>query len=323
MEMTIVKIREIGSCFWQARILLTAVELKLFDVFDTPLTSEEVAERLKLDKRATSILLDALVAMGILEKKQKRFIPVPIASTFLRTDSERYPGGGLRHMMHLWKSWSRLTEIVKTGHPARKEMTEEEIRDFILGMEHLAEGLAERVATIIDLSKINFLLDLGAGSGAYTAAFLRHYSQLKAVLFDRPLPIEIAKELLRQKGIDFNRVKFIAGDFLTDEIGQDYDFVWMSSIIHSLGEEENKNLFKKVHQALKPGGQIAVRDFLLDETGTKPAWAAIFSVNMLVNTEKGRSYKEKEVVEWLEETGFKHIERLPLDERSVILLGKK
>lgn len=321
---TIEEINEIGRCFWKSRILLTAVELNLFDVFHKPLTAEAISTRLNLDRRAIEILLNALTAMGILKKKRKLFTPVEWASKYLRTDSEEYPGGGLRHMLRLWESWTQLTTVVKTGRPASLERNSSWEKDFILAMEHFAKGTAKKVAELIDLSQAEKMLDLGGGPGAYTTAFLEKNPQLKAVVFDRPGPIEIARKLLQEKGLlDLRRITFMAGDFFEDKIGQDYDFVWVSSIIHSLGEEEIKWLLKQVYQSLKPKGRIAVRDFLLDETKTYPSWAALFAVNMLVNTQKGRSYTLKEVMGWLEQIGYKSITTTPLDQRSTMVLGEK
>jgi len=321
MNLSVAKIREIAGCFWRSRILLTAVELKLFDVFDDFLSSEEVAKRLKINERAIEILLHALAAIGVLEKKGEKFGLTEVAAIFLRTDSEEYPGGGLRHMAHLWKDWSKLTSIIKSGCPIKRRKRIN--RDFILGMEHLAKEVAEKVANLIDLSEARLMLDLGAGSGAYSVAFLKRYPKLNAVLFDLPGPINVAKELIKKKKIEKKRIKFIKGDFLKDDLGNNYDFVWMSSIIHIFGEKENKFLLKKVYQSLNNKGKIGIRDFLLDESGLNPPWAAIFSVNMLIHTQKGRSYKEKEVIYWVKELGFDSIKTIPLDERSKIILAIK
>jgi cyclopropane fatty-acyl-phospholipid synthase-like methyltransferase len=166
------------------------------------------------------------------------------------------------------------------------------------------------------------MLDLGGGPGSYAIAFSKTYPYLKAVVFDQDeQALRIAREDIIKERLE-DRIHLKKGDFLKDDIGHDYDLVLLSSIIHAFGEEENIYLLSKVKKSLKDGGQVVIKDFILDESKTKPVSAATFAINMLVNTKNGRTYSFSEVKGWLNALGFKEIYNIALN-RSKLIIGKK
>ncbi len=316
-------IRALARGYMTSRIFLTAMELDVFAQLGTQqLTASQMARQLGTDERATEILLNALTGMGLLEKKGNLFANVKEVADLLMPSSPNYQGGGFGHTAHLWEAWSRLTEIVKSGHPPEKEWTDEMKQDFASAMKQHAKGTAERLAKLVDCSDVDRMLDLGGGPGSYAMAFARRYPQLKAVVFDKDEhTLKIAKEDIARENLQ-DRISLMKGDFFVDEIGSGYDLVLLSSIIHIFGEEENISLLGKVKKSLNDGGRVVIRDFIIDETKTKPAFASIFAVNMLVNTQNGRSYSFSEVKGWLHSLGFKDIHRIPMD-RSQLIIGRK
>jgi hypothetical protein len=119
------------------------------------------------------------------------------------------------------------------------------------------------------------------------------------------------------------RVTVQVGDYHTDDLGSGYDVVYMSNIIHSLGPADVRMLCAKSFRALEPGGLLVVKDFFLDDTRTRPAFAARFSVNMLVGTEEGKSYAIGETREILSRVGFGEVEEIPVAAHSMMLLATK
>jgi len=81
----------------------------------------------------------------------------------------------------------------------------------------------------------------------------------------------------------------------------------VSAIVHQNSREENRALFGKVHAALVPGGRIAIRDMVMDETRTRPVSGALFAVNMLVGTPGGGTFTFAELRADLEEARFKAV----------------
>lgn len=316
-------IRAMARGYRTSRIFLTAMELGLFAQLGTQqLTASQMAQQLNTDERATEILLNALTGMGLLKKKGDLFTNVKEVADLLIPGSPHYRGGGFGHTAHLWEAWSYLTEIVKSGYPYKKEWTAEMRRDFALAMKQHAKGTARRLARLIDCSDVKYMLDLGGGPGSYAIVFAQCYPQLKAVVFDKDdQALRIAKEDIARENLQ-HRISLKKGDFFVDDIGSDYDLVLLSSIIHAFGDEENFSLLKKVKESLNDGGRVVIRDFIIDESKTKPASAALFAVNMLVNTQNGRCYSFSEVKGWLNSLGFKDIHRIPMD-RSQLIIGRK
>ena len=133
--------------------------------------------------------------------------------------------------------------------------------------------------------------------------------------------MKIAEEEIKRNNLE-ERINIINGNFLTDDLGHNYDIVLLSSITCFLGEEQNLHLLRKVRDSLNDGGRILVGDLKLDKSKTKPASAAIFSVNMLVNTPHGRLYAEHEIQGWLRSLKLKNISSIPA-ENSLFIVAEK
>ena len=165
------------------------------------------------------------------------------------------------------------------GHPpaadpekwvdARPERDEAEVRAFIWGMHAIARDLAPKVAAKLDLSGVRRLLDLGGGPATYAITFAQANPELAATVFDLPLPLKIARENIAKNGLT-DRVETLAGNFLQDDIGTGYDFIWVSQILHSHDEEHCRLIIAKSVAALKGGGKLAIQDFYLNADGASP-----------------------------------------------------
>ncbi len=299
----------IARGFREARVLLSALELGIFDALSgSPQDASAIACRADLDPRATNILLDALASIGVLQKKQNTYsIPESLAEQ-LAPDGPESILPALWHTATLWRRWDRLSDVVRWGRPLPGlEFQGDSLRSFIGAMQVGARGHAEKTAAEIPLDGVKSLLDLGGGPASYAIAFARRNPELHAVVFDLPPVTEMAQENIAAEGLE-ERISTLPGNYLTDPIGGPYDLVWISSIVHMHTPGENRSLMRKAAEALTAGGRIVVRDFLLDEDGAGPAHAALFAVNMLVGTEGGRSYRASEISEWLEAAGLADIE---------------
>jgi SAM-dependent methyltransferase len=101
-------------------------------------------------------------------------------------------------------------------------------------------------------------------------------------------------------------VRFVAGDLDADAaLPSGADLVWVSAIVHMNSRAQNRELFRKVHAALVPGGRILIRDMVMDDSHTNPRAGALFAVNMLVRTEGGGTFSFAELCEDLATAGFR------------------
>jgi len=309
--------------FWPARILLTAVELDIFAIIGEGRSSTgEVAKSARTDRRATELLLNALVAMGYLKKEGKRYENGEVARLHLVKGLPGYLGGALNHSNYLWMTWSHLTEVVRSGKPAEEEGPAGATEHFIMAMHARAREDAGSIARMIDFTGVRKMLDLGGGPGTYAIEFARRNAGLEAVVFDRVDVVPIAQGIVAEAGIE-GQVETMAGNFLKDDIGSGYDLVLVSAIIHSYGPRQNRLILGKVYEALNPGGQVVIRDFIMDERKTEPASGALFAINMLVNTDEGATWSEGEVREWLEGCGFGDITRKDDGSGSPLIIATK
>lgn len=306
------QIRSIAYAFQESRILLTAHELGLFTALGNGRhTSAGIASLIGTDPRATDRLMNALCAMGLLTKENGRFSNSPAARDCLVSDSPGYLGG-LMHTVHLWDTWTTLTEAVRRGTsvPLRGAGGRGEgwLQAFIAAMHDRAVRQAPAVVGQIDLSGVSRILDVGGGSGAYAMAFVRANAGISATVFDLPDVLPLTRTYIEREGLS-QRVTTAPGDYLKDTLGKDFDLVFLSAIIHSNSPQENAELILKCARALRPGGRVVVQDFIMDEERLTPSHGAIFALNMLVGTESGDTYTEAEVSGWMTAAGLSGVSR--------------
>lgn len=302
--------------FRASRVVLTANNYRVFDHLQTPKTAGDLSQVIGTDPRATEILLDAVAAVGLLGKSGGKYRNTEMAKKFLVKDSPLYQGDLLRHAEHLWKSWSGLDGVVKTGMPNKSGGRDYD--SFIRAMHNIALIRAKSVIAAIDLKGVTRALDLGGGPGTYSMELAR--KRIIVTLFDVPEAIAIAKEIVGEQKT--KQIHFIEGDFHTSDIRSGYDLVFMSQILHSNSIDDGIALIEKARKALNPGGLIAIHEFYLEKDRAFPAPGALFSINMLVNTPAGRSYTFEEMKGWLTKAGFKGIKVKVLGE-TVVVTGRK
>ncbi len=261
------------------------------------------------------MLLDALTGIGLVRKKGTRYKNTGIASRLLVSGSPWYQGDIIQHADCLWNNWSGLDRVMKTGKPNRVPRNQ---RAFILGMHNLSVLKVKEILHAIGLRKGERALDLGGGPGTYAEAMAR--CGVHAVLFDIPETIRIAKGLTGKKY--GKNIQYISGDFLVDDIGNDYDLILISQVFHSYTAKENVETLKKCRKALSRKGRVAIQEFFLEGNRTRPAWSALFSINMLVNTNGGRCYSVAEIRNWLLKAGFRNARKKLVADSALILAEK-
>lgn len=247
-----------------------------------PLRSEELARKLRLDGRATAVLTDALVCLGVLAR-DGRCLRVPEElQPLLDPASPRTVTHALEHAWHLLQRWSKLDEVVRTGQPTPRPGDDEgQLRAFILAMADMARQTAATLWDAIDLGGHEHLADVGGGPGELALAALERFPRLTATVFDMPAVLSIAREYAAPRGLA-GRIAFQPGDALHDRIPA-CDVALVSALLHSYGPDEVGEIARHVSAGLRPGGLLLVREFLWhDSAHSRPLAAALFSVNMLV-----------------------------------------
>ena len=309
------QILELSGYYWKTCTLHAGVKLDVFTAIgEEKLAAADTARKLGVDQRALAMLLDALTAMGLLSKSEDgRYSNTPESLDFLSKESPRYIGFMIMHHHHLVDSWSQLDKAVRTGRPVRGRaaIDEGERREsFLMGMFNLAMSIAPGPAKSVDLSGRRHFLDLGGGPGTYAIQFCLNNPQMRGTVYDLPTTRPFAEKTIAGFGLS-DRIDFMDGDYLKEDIKGSYDVVWLSQILHGEGFEECRMIVKKAVAALEPGGLIMVHEFILDNTMDHPLFPALFSLNMLLGTDRGQSYSEAQISDMLADAGACEIRRLP------------
>jgi len=312
--------------FMESRVLLTALELDVFSAIGTGASAAAVAAARGAAADATARLLDALVSLGFLAKRGDVYANAPLAARFLAEGSPDDARDALKHNLSLWRRWSALTDAVRAGHavgvPEMAERGDDWTVPFIAAMHRGAAQRAPLVVQAVGAEGVRRMLDVGGGSGAYSIAFARASGALRAEILDLPTVLPIAERHVREAGLA-DRVTTRAGDLRADDLGSGHDLVLVSSICHMLGPEENRDLLSRSARALAPAGRVVVSDFVLDEDGAAPRQAVLFSINMLVGTPSGRSYRESEYRAFFGAAGLVEVERVRLPGPAHLVVGRK
>lgn len=317
-------IRELAMNFQSSRVLLTAVELRLFSLIgDGGLTSADVAGRAGSHPRATDRLLNALCAMRLLVKRDGRFWNTPEARRYLDDGSPEF-AAGLAHTASMWHGWSGLTDAVREGRPALRAAINERgdgwLKPFIAAMHYRAAHQAPEVAALLGLDGVGRVLDVGGGSGAFAMAFAAKAPGLVAVVFDLPNVLPLTRGYIEEAGLS-SRVTTAAGDYLADPLPKGFDLVFLSAVIHSNSPEQNAALLASCAAALNPGGRVAVVDWVMDDDRVTPSVGAFFALNMLVATDRGDTFTEGEIRGWMNAAGLAPGPRIDTGSGTSIVIG--
>jgi SAM-dependent methyltransferase len=311
-ELTPDQVLEMVRSYQSACVLAAAADLEVFNVLQgRSLDANAVAAQIGADPRATTILLDALAALGLLGKEQGRYALPPAVANTLTDQGSHSVLPMVLHQANCMRRWVQLPRVVKSGRPAERQPSirgeAADTSSFIGAMHTISGPVADTVVRRLSPLSFKHLLDIGGGSGTWTMALLRLDPQARATIFDLPDVIPMARQRLTAEGF-MDRVQLVAGDFYADPLPAGADLVWLSAIAHQNSREQNRELFTKIRDALTPGGKLVIRDIVMDEDHVNPPGGALFAVNMLTGTEAGGTFSLGEYREDLESAGFANCE---------------
>jgi len=321
------EILDIAKGYQKAVLLFAAADLDIFTALSKkPMTAEALSAELDTDYRAASILLDALVALELLTKQNAKYSVTPTAADLLCQTKPQSVLPMVRHQANCLRRWVQLPQITKSGKPAEPSPSicgeAADNAAFIGAMENFSRPVVAQIVEKLQPLSFRHLLDIGAASGTWTIAFLNAHPKASATLFDLPDVIPMAKKRIDQAQLS-DRVKFVPGDFYSDDLPPGADFVWLSAIAHQNSRSQNRELFAKICRALKPQGTLVIRDIVMENSRTQPPTGALFAVNMLVATQGGGTYTFEEYRADLLDAGFNDITLIARDEFMDSLIHAK
>jgi SAM-dependent methyltransferase len=312
------RILKMASAFYESCVLFSASDLGIFEFLGKsgPANCSAIASHCKLDLRGVRLLLDASVAIGLLQKSGENYSNTPETSVFLVPGSPGDLSKAIRYNRDVYAAWGKLRDMVKTGKPVEKPEIHlgedpERTRAFVLAMHGRAMGIGLAVAPSLDLKGRKKLLDVGGGPGAYSMLIAQANPEIHCTVLDLPGVTKVADELIRTSKME-SRVNTLAGDYHTTEFPADNDAVIFFGVLHQESPSSIQNLFRRAHESLIPGGVMYVLDMMTDSTHTQPEFSALFAVNMALTTENGWVFSDSELAGWIKGAGFTDFQCRPI-----------
>lgn len=334
-ELTPAHIMQIGVGFFASKVLLSAVEMGVFtELANGPEEFSVLAGRMGLHTRSARDFLDALVALGFLQRANGIYSNTPETELFLDRRKPSYIGGILEMAnARLYGFWNHLTEALRTGRlqnetrvgsgespfaslyadPAR-------LKGFLAAMSGISHGANIAIAGKVPWANYKSYADVGTAQGDLAVQIALHNPHLKGIGFDLAEVGPIFDEYVEANGVG-DRVHFQAGDFFKQDL-PNVDVITMGHILHDWSLDEKKMLIGKALKALNPGGALVVYDAIIDDDRSKNAFGLMMSLNMLIETPAGFDYTAAECIGWMKDAGFRQarVEHLAGPDSMVIAL---
>jgi ubiquinone/menaquinone biosynthesis C-methylase UbiE len=324
---------KIVNDLWAARTALAlsaAVDLDVFtSISQGKKTSAAIAKSLGLSQRGVERLLDALTGIGYTTKRGTQYGLTPIADTFLVRTKHTYMGAMTKETQMTLPLWMQLADVIRSGKPAAAVNSDEgrkffpELVKAIFPMTYQgALGLVHSLPKA-KLKKISRVLDVAAGSGAWSLPFAQANPATRVTAVDYPEVTRITREYAQVFGLG-DRYDYLEGDLRQIDFGNEqYDVVILGHIIHSEGEKWGRDLIQKSYRALKPGGMLVIAEMIPNDSRTGPAFPLLFGLMMVVATDEGDVFTMAQYKQWLKQAGFKGLKLVKVEAPSPLIVATR
>jgi ubiquinone/menaquinone biosynthesis C-methylase UbiE len=318
--------------YQRSAALNTAIELDLFTVIESgSTTSQALAEKCGVPERGARILCDFLTTIGLLTKADNRYGVTPESAAFLSKKSPAYLGTTARFLLRpeLKRNFDNLTATVKHGGvaPGSDNNVSEEnpiwvefARSMMPMMVPAAHGIADLVAP--SGAGAMKILDIAAGHGLFGITIAQRNPQAQIVAVDWKAVLAVAQDNAQRAQVQ-DRYEARPGDAFAVEFGTGFDAALVTNFLHHFDPAGCTAFLKRIHAALKPGGQVVVLEFVPNADRVSPPVPARFSLTMLANTPGGDAYTRAELDRMLEAAGFGDITAHALPTPQTVLLARR
>ncbi|WP_430790375.1 methyltransferase [Actinoplanes sp. G11-F43] len=319
----------LANSFCDAKALLTAVELGLFDTLSAgPADLGQIREKLGLDGRGLSDWLDLLVELGLLERDGDRYRNAAGAGRFLVRGAATYIGGFLeRSNRNLYPAWGRLADALRTGQPQSGSSFDAVVENprilgqFINSMDALTRTLGPQLIAAWDgWDRYGSVLDVGGCRGALAAQIVAANPNLAGHVFDLPQMEPFFDGLATERGLR-DRLTFHGGSFFTDPLPP-ADVVVLGHVLHDWDAGQREFLIRKAFDSVRPGGTLLIYDRMLDRASSRVE-NLVISLDMLLVTDGGSEYTVAEATGHCLRAGFADAESRDLGDDDTLVIARK
>jgi predicted O-methyltransferase YrrM len=310
--------------------LRAASELQLFEylTINGPATCEQVATGLRLPGRSARKLLLGTTSLGLTDRDGD----VYQLSEPVRGAIEEGTWPLIRNIIDFQQRLSYLpakeyAESLRTGRNeglkhlpgegndlyTRLEQAPELENLFFRGMNSWSELSNPVLLHQVDYRDVTTLLDVGGGDAVNAIALARAHPHLRITVFDLEGAAEMARDNIRAAQLT-DRIDVVVGDMFADPMPAGFDLVLFAHQFVIWSPEQNQALLKRAHEALPPGGKVAVFNAFADDDGCGPLYTALDNVYFAtLPSEESTIYQWCEHEEWLRAAGFVDLTRIHND----------
>jgi len=308
--------------------LNAAIELELFTAIDEGAqTVPAIAKRCKASERGTRMLCDYVTVSGFLTKTGDRYQLTPDTAFFLSKKSQAYLGGTTEFLASpdLKRRADGVAATVRRGTVAEEgNMVSADNpvwQTFARAMTPMMMPAAQAIADILDVKSAGAIrvLDIAAGHGIFGIVIAQRNAQAEIVAVDWKGVLAVAAENAARMGVGA-RHRGVPGDAFTTDFGTGYDVALVTNFLHHFDTPTCEGLLRRIAKSMKPGGRVAILEFVPNDDRVSPPMPASFVFNMLVGTPAGEAYTFRELGDMLTAAGFSGTTRhaLPTPETLVV-----
>lgn len=306
----------------------TAVKLNIFEIIGhKPLTAAELSGEINASEMGTTVLLEVLESLGYVKKKSNTYYNTKMTKKWMTTESATNFNVGFEYYYPIMQElWPYLHESVLKGEPhiefyqwlGKHSETAYLYQKFMMT---LATFFIPELIKKLQLDKTcRHVIDIGGGHALYSIALCKKYSDLRVTIFDSPYVRPLALENINKAQVN-NRIQFVEGDYMSDNIGHGYNAALLYNIIHEHTREENERLINRIFQSLSDSGSIIVMDNIQEKKISRVADFVMRMYSLLYyHSLGGQNYSFIEISGWLRKAGCKKIKRINLKESGLSLV---
>ncbi len=313
-QVTSTAIMQLGTAFWGSKTLLSAIELGVFSELASAgaLDGETLRKHVGLHPRSAMDFFDALVALGMLERKGGRYANTPATELFLDRAKPSYVGDVLERLRDL-PFWTSLTDGLRTGRPQTEAKSGADVFEalyadpvrtaqYARGMTGINADSARAIAAKFPWQDYRSVIDIGCAEGSMSVQIALAHEHITGGGFDLPALRSIFDTYVASFELG-ERLSFTAGDFFADPLPE-ADVLVMGHVLHGWDISAKRLLLQKAYDALPEGGALIAYDTIIDDERCSNAFGLLMNLNMLIGTPGGSEYTGADCRAWMQEIGF-------------------
>lgn len=306
------EIFDLVAGFLHSQVLAAIVELGVLrEVLEAPCPIDELARRHGIPPDRMEVLVNAAIALGLFSRRRKGVMTTRKGAALLGV-----PGLeamiGHHHTLYrdmadpvaffrgetdpeLARVWPYVFGPGAEIDPGRAQV----YSDLMADSQSL---VAEETLRAFKFDGLRHVMDVGGGTGAFLAALLDCYPEMRGTLFDLPQVVDGAGARLSSSGVA-DRVGIVPGSFRRDPLPMGAEAITLVRVCYDHEDETVAALLRACFDALPPGGRLIISEPMSGGDAPTRAGDAYFALYTLAMG-TGRTRSAERHITNMRDAGF-------------------